>query len=139
LPRTADPATASDLEKLRGLYAEWARGDFSRTEIFHPEVVSRSYGIWPGGETETRGIEEVTAASAGWLESWERPFVIEAEEFIESGPRIAVRVRWRGKARWGGATVESENTHLWELDGGQATRFDVYGEHEQALAALRSE
>jgi ketosteroid isomerase-like protein len=101
--------------------------------------VSCSYGIWPGGETETRGLEEVTAATTGWLESWQRPFVIEAEDFIESGSRVAVRVRWRGRARWGGGKVESENTHVWEFRDGRATRFDVYREHDEALSALRGE
>ena len=115
----------------------WARGDFSHTEIYDPEVVSYSYGIWPGGETETRGLEEVIAATTGWLESWQRPFVIEAQEFIEAGERIAVRVRWRGRSRWGGREVESENAHLWEFRDGKAIRFDVYRHHDAALAALR--
>ena len=130
------PTTASNLERLHELYAAWARGDFSSTDIYDPEVLSRSYGIWPGGETETKGLDEVTAATTGWLESWERPFVIEAEDFIEAGARVAVRVRWSGRARWGGGKVESRNTHVWEFRDGSAVRFDVYRDHDRALAAL---
>lgn len=133
------PSAGSDLEKLRQLYAEYARGDLSRRDIFDPEVVSHAYGIWPEGEAETHRLEELSASTSGWLESWEHPFVIEAQEFIESGSRIAVRVHWRGKARWGGGEVESENTHVWEFRDGRATRFDVYRDHEEALAALHAE
>ena len=100
-------------------------------------MLSYSYEIWPGGETETRGLEEVVAATAGWLEQWQRPFVIEAQEFIEEGGRVAVVVRWNGRSKWGGAEIESENTHVWEFREGRAVRFDVYRDREQALAALR--
>jgi ketosteroid isomerase-like protein len=112
-------------------------GDFAHTEIFDPDVASASYGIWPGGETRTLGLDEVTAATSGWLEQWEHPFVIEAQEFVEGGGRIAVVVRWRGRSRLGGSEIEDENTHLWEFRDGKAVRFDVYRDREQALAALR--
>jgi ketosteroid isomerase-like protein len=100
-------------------------------------VVSSSYGIWPGGEAETVGLDEVTAATTGWLEQWEHPFVIEAQEFIEGAGRIAVVVRWRGRSRAGGSVIEDENTHLWEFRDGKAVRFDVYRDRERALASLR--
>jgi ketosteroid isomerase-like protein len=83
------------------------------------------------------GLDEVTAATSGWLEQWEHPFVIEAQEFVEGEGGVAVVVRWRGRSRLGGSVIEDENTHLWQLRAGKAVRFDVYRDRERALAALR--
>jgi hypothetical protein len=34
-----------DLDKLKALYEDWGRGDFSRREIFHPEMTAETFGM----------------------------------------------------------------------------------------------
>jgi len=75
---------------------------------------------------------------SAYLQSWQRPFIVEALEFVEGDGRIAVRVRWKGTARSGGGQVESQNTHVWEFRDQRAIRFDVYDDHDEALKALRA-
>lgn len=120
---------------LRQLYGEWARGEFSRTDIFDPAVEMRGYG-WPEA-MEARGLEQLGVVMAGWLELWQRPALIEADEFIEEGGRIAVLIRWRGKGRESGTPMEAVGAHLWTFRDGKAVRYDVYRDRDQALAALR--
>ena len=116
------------------MYEEWARGDFSRTDIFDPDIEQRGYG-WPEVRA-TRGLEGLSSHMTGWLESWERPFVIKADEFIEAGDRIAVLIRWQGRGKGSGMALESEGAHLWTFRDGKAVRYEVYRSREDALATL---
>jgi ketosteroid isomerase-like protein len=119
------------------MYAEWARGDYSRTDIFDPRISSRGYGIWPEGErTETHGMQELRDQMVGWLQSWERPFMVQADRFVQAGDRIAVLIRWRGRGKEGGTPIESEGAHVWTFRDGKAVRFDVYRDRDQALATV---
>jgi ketosteroid isomerase-like protein len=123
------------LEKLRALYAEWARGDFSR-EIFHDDVTTRMVG-WLELSPAIQGKDEVVARMGEWLSAWEHPLVIEADEFIESGDRILALVRWRGRGRGSGVEMEAEGAHIWTLREGLAVRWDVYRDRDEARAAMK--
>jgi ketosteroid isomerase-like protein len=127
-----------DLETLRAAYREWARGDFSRDDFIDPEFESRSFGVGPDWIGEIKGREHVAAEMANWLAAWERPLVIEAEEFSQSGDRILVLVRWKGRGRGSGIEMEAEGAHLWTFRDGLAIRFDVYRDREEARAALEA-
>jgi ketosteroid isomerase-like protein len=84
-------------------------------------------------------LGQLEEALAGWLEPWQRPYVVEAEEFIEEGERIAVMIRWRGSGRGSGTPMESEGAHLWAFRDGKAVSFEIYRNRDEALAALRGE
>lgn len=124
------------LEKLRALYDEWAEGDMSRSDIFDPEVESQSFGVWPEGDTSIRGREELWSLMVSWLRTWRHPLTITAEDFIQSGDRILVLIRWKGAGRGSGAEVEAAGAHLWSFRNGRAVRFDVYRDRDEARKAL---
>jgi len=126
----------SPLEKLRALYDEWAAGDMSRTDLFDPAVESESFGVWPEGDVSVKGREELWSQMVEWLRTWKRPLRIAPDEFIESGDRILVMIRWIGAGRGSGVAVEGEGAHLWTFRDGLAVRFDVYRDREQARRAL---
>jgi ketosteroid isomerase-like protein len=126
----------SPLEKLQALYEEWARGDMSRSEIFDPDVESASFGMWPEGDTSSRGLEELSSLMTGWLRTWRDPLTITAEDFIQSGDRILALVRWKGIGRGSGVEVEAVGAHLWTFRDGLAVRFDVYRDRDEARSAL---
>jgi ketosteroid isomerase-like protein len=127
----------SPLEKLHALYEEWATGEMARGDIFDPEVESHSFGVFPEGDISARGLEEVWSQMSEWLRTWQRPLRIAADEFIESGDRILVLMRWQGVGKGSGAEVEGEGAHLWTFRDGRAVRFDVYRDRDQARRALR--
>jgi ketosteroid isomerase-like protein len=124
----------SPLERLHVLYEEWARGDFSRA-VFDDQTRSRTLG-WIDLDTELEGTDEILGQMRRWLSAWEHPIVIEVDEFIESGDRILVLIRWRGRGKGSGVEMESEGAHLWTFRDGRTVRWDVYRDRDEARAAL---
>jgi ketosteroid isomerase-like protein len=123
------------LEKLHALYDEWGRGDFSRDDFFHPDVESRMIG-WIEMPEEMRGTDQILDQMRRWLSAWQEPLVIETDEFIESGDRILVLVRWRGRGKGSGVEMEAEGAHLWTFRDGLVVRWDIYRDRDEARAAM---
>ena len=127
---------ASDLEKLQALYEEWARGDFSRLDLWDESVVMDTFGM--GEPMRASGRDDVAATLAGWLSAWELPLRIEADQFIESGDRILALVRWKGRGKESGVAMEASGAHLWTFRNGLVVRFDVYRDRDEARAVLEA-
>ena len=124
-------------EKLEGLYEEWARGDYSRSDIFHPEMRIESSGM--GEPIEADSYAGFVSVMRDWLGAWERPITIEADEYIEAGDRILVFVHWSGRGKGSGAQIEAEGAHLWTFQEGLVVHLGVYRDRDEARAALESE
>jgi ketosteroid isomerase-like protein len=122
------------LDKLKQLYAEWGRGDYSRSEIFDPEMVMETFGL--AEPMRADGYEEFVDEMRGWLGAWDRPLTIEAEEFIESGDRILALVTWKGRGRGSGAEMEASGGHLWTFRDGLVVHYGVYRDRDEARRAL---
>ena len=131
-------SSGTDLENLRALYDDYARGDLSRRDLFDPEIESTGVGAWPEGPGEVKSLEQLSEAMGDWLAAWERPLKVEAEEFIQSGNRILVLIRWKGRGRGSGVEMEAEGAHLWAFRDGLAIRFDVYRDRDEARAVLEA-
>jgi ketosteroid isomerase-like protein len=131
---TVDSGGATDLERLQALYRDWARGDFSRGDIFDRAIKSENVGM--GDPIRVGNYEEFIGAMREWLSAWERPLTIEAEEFIQSGDRILVLVRWSGRGKGSGAEIEASGAHLWTFRDGLAVRLETYRDGDEARAAL---
>jgi len=123
-------------EKLEALYEDWGRGDYTRADIFDPEVELEGFGM--GEPLRASGIDEFNAVMRGWLSAWGRPLVITAEEFIQSGDRILALVRWRGHGKGSGVEMEASGAHLWTFRDGLVVRFEVYRDREEARTALEA-
>jgi ketosteroid isomerase-like protein len=129
-----DSGGATDLERLQALYRDWARGDFSRGDIFDRAIKSENVGM--GDPIRVGNYEEFIGAMREWLSAWERPLTIEAEEFIQSGDRILVLVRWSGRGKGSGVEIEASGAHLWTFRDGLAVRLETYRDGDEARAAL---
>jgi ketosteroid isomerase-like protein len=127
---------SENLAKLKTLYEEWARGDYSRSDIFDPDMELEGFGM--GDPSEARDYEGFLDAMRDWLSAWERPLTIEADEFIASGDRILALVRWRGRGKGSGAEMEAAGGHIWTFQDGLITRCEVYRDRDQARAALEA-
>ena len=122
------------VEKLRQLYEEWARGDYSRSDLFHPDMETETFGM--GDPIRADSYEEFVDVMRDWLSAWDRPLRIEADGFVESGDRILALVRWKGRGRGSGAEMEASGAHLWTFRGGLVIRYEIYRDRDQARAAL---
>ncbi len=121
-------------KKLKTLYEEWAQGDYSRSDIFDPEMEMESIGM--AEPMHAHSYEEFVDLMREWLSAWGRPLTIDAEEMIESGERILVLVRWKGRGKGSGVEMESPGAHLWTFRDGRVVRYQVFRDRDEARAAL---
>ena len=124
------------LQQLKQLYEEWSRGDYSRSDLFHPEMKMETFGM--GEPLRAAGYEEFVDAMRDWLGAWERPITIRAEEFIESGDQILVLIQWSGRGKGSGAQIEGEGAHLWTFRDGLVVDYAIYRDRDEARAALEA-
>jgi ketosteroid isomerase-like protein len=125
-----------NVEIVRGAWDAWSRGDMAALfEFYDPEVewdMSHSYvpdmGVFHGHE----GIREFFGEwRAFFAEYW-----AEAQEFIEVGDSVIVRVHQGGRGR--SSTVGVEMPAYWQLyrlRGGRAVRVEIYRDEEEARTA----
>lgn len=125
---------AENREKLETLYSEWARGDYSRSDIFAPDMTMETFGMAEPLRAES--YQEFMARMREWLRAWGRPLTIEADQLIESGDRILAMIRWKGRGKGSGVEMEAAGAHLWTFREGLVVRYEVYRDRDEAQAAL---
>ena len=121
------------VESLRRAYDEWARGDFSRRELFDPNIE----GVWaaelPDAHVD-QGVEAFFASCREWLSTWQG-FRLEAEAFLPAEDKVVVLVVLRGKGKGSGAEVATPAAHVWTMKLGKAIRVAAYMDRAKALEA----
>lgn len=122
------------MELLREVYADWARGDFTR-EVFGQRVEYAGEGWVEGPAWRLQGRDEAVSTLTEWLSQWRYPATLEAEEFIDAGDAVVVLVRFHGVGKASGVELDARYAHVWWLRGGLAVRFHVYRDRDQAFAA----
>ena len=85
---------SANVELVRSIFEDWARGDFSRSDWAHPEI---EYVFVGGPEPRTwTGVAAMAKAWREFLSAWE-DYSIEAEEYRElDDERVLVLVRRGG-------------------------------------------
>ena len=128
--------SGENVEIVREAWNAWSRGDMAALfEFYDPEVewdMSHSYvpdmGVFHGHE----GIREFFGEwRAFFAEYW-----AEAQEFIEVGDSVIVRVHQGGRGR--SSTVGVEMPAYWQLyrlRDGRAVRVEIYRDEEEARTA----
>lgn len=122
-----------NVEALRRVYDEWAKGDFSRHEMFDPTIE----GVWaaelPDAHVD-RGVEALFASGRKWLSAWDG-FRVEAEAFLPAENRVVVLVVLHGKGKGSGAEVATPATHVWTMRRDKAIRVEAYMDRAKGLEA----
>jgi ketosteroid isomerase-like protein len=116
------------VERLRRVYADWARGDFSAGW----DRLADDVQFVPLDELtdpdRTRGADAVRGFLDDLLESFSQ-LTIEALEFVDHGDSVHVRVVQRVTGRGSGATSEHEFWMQWVFDeSGKVVRFGALRE-----------
>jgi uncharacterized protein len=122
----------ANLDLVRGVYDQWAQGDFESGEVFDPLILF----VMGEGLPDTGnylGMEELAGYMRGFLEPWER-ITIEAEETIEAGDSVFVAVTQRGTGHGSGASTELHYFHVWTFRAGKAIRLETVRDRADALA-----
>ena len=128
---------SENLDLVRLLYADWERGDFSRTDWADPEI---EFVITEGAEAgRWTGLAATAAAWRDYVGVWEG-FRVKAEEYGEvDGQRVLVLVGLSGIGTTSGLRldeVEAKTANVIHLHEGRITKLVIYWDRDRALAGL---
>ena len=105
-------------------YEAFARDDLDAVLAdMHPEIEwHQAQGLPHGGLYQ--GLDEVRRNVFDPLDrDWWQEFVVEPEEFLESGAQVVVLGRYRGVAKETGKALDVPFVHVWTFRDGLAVRF----------------
>ena len=128
---------SANLDIVRSIYADWERGDYTRTDWADPEI---EFEVADGpSPSQSSGVDEMSERFRSILVAWE-DWRSEAEEYRElDGDRILALVRRSGRGRVSGvdlSKMRSKGAALWHLRDGKVTKMVLYFDREHALADL---
>ena len=126
-----------NVEIVRSLFSSFEQlGPESTFRFLSPEIEWEVRPDLPDSRTyrEHDGVRELFATFEDVLdEQWYRP-----RELIPAGDLVVVPLRWGGRGKTSGATVEErEETWVLTLQDGLVTRVTEYATKEAALEAVR--
>jgi ketosteroid isomerase-like protein len=127
-----------NVEALRWLYGEWAKGDlWALREIADPNIEwewSEGLATLSGGPRVYRGLDEIGAATLEWLAAWDS-YWMTAEEFIDAGAQIVVPFRLSAVSKSTDIKIEQRAFGVWTMRNGRAVRVRYYEDRAEALQA----
>jgi ketosteroid isomerase-like protein len=121
-----------NVEVVQRVYEGWARGDFTETESFDPEIDFEMVD-WPH-QTRTRGIEGMSDTWRSTLSAFD-DFRSIPTEFGDFGDRVLVMNRIEARGKESGADVGADTASLWTLENGRVVRLALYWDVEAARRA----
>jgi ketosteroid isomerase-like protein len=130
-----------NVERLRWLYSEWARGNlWALSEIADPDIEwawADEMASLFGGPRTYRGLDEIVAATLEWLAAWDR-YWMTADDFIEAGDDVVVvLMELHARTADSETVVEQKVAAVWGMRDGKAVRVRYYMDRADALAAVQ--
>jgi ketosteroid isomerase-like protein len=119
---------------LTGVYERWAQGDFTMDPPYPAEMTLVLEPEFPEAGTYT-GPEGIATYMQSFLEPWERLTMV-AEEMVDGGDKVLVRVTQSGSGTGSGIPVELRYFHLWTFDGSKPVRLESIMQEPDAMARL---
>ena len=119
-----------NLEIVRRAYDAFEQGDVDvALAIADPEMVV--YRAAPDGATH-HGPDGFMQALAEWTENFEQ-FTSSAEELIDAGDKIVVRVNQTATGAQSGVPITSDFWFIHTFRGDKVVRLDMFNDQDQAF------
>jgi len=137
LRRDTGWAMSANLELVRSIYADWERGDLSRSDWADPEIEYVEVGgVEPG---TWKGLTAIAERWLNFLGAW-NDVRVTAEEYRElDDERVLVLVHLSGRGRTSGLDLEqmsAKTAHLIQSRHGKVTGMVFYYDRDHAFADL---
>lgn len=125
-----------NVEMIRRVYAQWARGRLASVDFFAPDIeYSRIGAQTPDMEGQWFGLDAVTAAIRDYLQPLS-DLRISADRIIDLGDdRVLVLSRHTARGKQSGVPIEHELGDLLTVRDDRIVRFDSYWNRTAALEA----
>jgi ketosteroid isomerase-like protein len=119
-----------NVEMVRAALEAFRRGEVDTAlKHAHPEMVSER--IDPDGAV-FHGREGLLELVADWAEGFEE-WSFRAEEFIDAGDHVVVRVHQWGRGAGSGAMVDGDFWLTYAFEDGKVKRFTLFADRERAF------
>ena len=125
-----------NVELVRRVYEGWARGDFSETDAYDPEIDFEMVD-WPH-QTRVRGIEEMGRTWRATLSAF-HDFRAVPVEYVDCGRNVLVINMIEGSGKESGAEVSAETATVWTVENGRVVRLALYWDTQRARAVAEAE
>jgi len=113
----------ANVELVRRVYDGWSRGDFTHTDLFHPEIDFEMVD-WPH-QTHVRGIDEMWRTWRSTLVAF-GDFRSVPTEYVDFGRNVLVLNRIEGSGKESGAEVSADVASILTIDDGKVVRIRLY-------------
>jgi hypothetical protein len=128
---------SQNLDLVRSIYADWERGDYTRTGWAHPEIEFASVGSFDTFRARgLAGMSDFVREMFGTFADWQN----EAEEYRELDERrVLVLDTLGGRGKMSGVDLSQmpiRAARVFEVDDGRVTRLVVYDDRDRAFADL---
>ena len=126
-----------NVDKTRHFIDAYNRRDFdAAVEDFDPEID----WVLPAmqGFDSCVGPDQIILFWQGLDETMDE-LRLNAQEFVDAGERVAVRLRYYGRGKGSGAEIEGRGAHLWIFRDGLVVGHEAYRDRDEARAALAAE
>ena len=128
---------SENLDLVKSIFANWARGDFSSSGWADPEIeFAMVGGLYEG---TWRGVAEMSEAWTAMLGAWDGLRAV-PEEFRElDDERVLVLLHNKGRGRGSGIEIEGIATkaaNLFTIRRGRVTSLTLYWDRARAIADL---
>jgi ketosteroid isomerase-like protein len=122
--------SAENVEIVRAALEAFQRGDVDEAlRHVHPDMVSRRTDP---DDASFHGRDGLLALMADWTEGFEE-WTYRAEEFIDAGDHVVVRLHQRGRGKGSGVMVEGDYWLTYAFEDGLVTRFTIFPDRERAF------
>ena len=126
------------MEVVRRIWDAWERRDSdAAVALYHPEIEWEQTANARGGPGPGihRGVEGIRRWFRDWLEAFD-DYYAHAEEFIDAGENVVVRLRQGGRGKGSGVSVEMPAFwQVYRLRAGRVVRIEIYSDRSEALEA----
>jgi ketosteroid isomerase-like protein len=126
---------SSNLDLVRSIYADWERGDFSRSEWADPQIeLVIADGPLPGS---WKGIAAMVDVWRDYIATWDA-YRAEALEYRSiDQERVLVLVRFAGHGKMSGVEVAgTQGASLFRVRDGKVASLVIYWNRDRAFAEL---
>jgi ketosteroid isomerase-like protein len=127
-----------NVELVRAAWEAWERGDMEAIFAFYdPEIVwDQTHYAAPELADLYHGHDGVRQFFREWTAPFES-YYARAEDFIDAGEAVVVRLRQGGRGKHSGVEVEMPPyCQIYRLQDGRAVRIEVYKDERDALKSV---